>query len=1249
VRNSLFSDYYLEELFPADAEVQETAADLGRLRGELANTVTGALAAAGGMSEAELEDRLIRPVLRSLGHEYLIQTPLRAAATRTPDYLLFASADARRWAEQHREDAARVAYAIAEAKRWDLPLDRRSGAGFDNSNPSWQVDAYLRQSGLDWGILTNGRSWRLYHRETSYQLDSFFEVDLIRAIEDDVELLRFACMFRSAAFPTRTRNTLLLRARAESIEHGARLGRELQGNVYEALRVLAEGLLATARDAGLAPSLPEVRHAAFVYIFRLLFVLYAEARGYLPLSDAAYETSFSLRRLATQVAADEQRLDALSPRATTFWARLGGLFRLISQGSDREPEVAAYDGGLFESGRFGLVDDVAIGDRFLAMAINRLTRADLGPLGERAFVTYRDLGVRELGTIYEGLLEQHLLETTEEYVAVRRGDGVFYAPAGAGDRDVVTRFPAGSLLLQTDRGERRDTGSYYTPEPIVRFMATQAIREVLAARQQDVGPLEAVLAIRVVDPAMGSGHFLVDAVDVLAQALVSALDADAPRDESEIRWARREIVERCIYGVDLNPLAVELTKLSLWLATMQVGKPLSFLDHHIRHGNSVLYYSLRSALERQGDHEAAVPADGLWDGEREAVGTTTARRLVEAMELVGRAPSETIADIGAKREAFDEAYSAMVGVRRFLNLSVAATRDRALAPALGPAYLVLYQGGHGHFPALEAALAAADTQAHLRAYFHWEAEFPEVFQTGRRGFDVVLSNPPYVNAWAMTRIDQEGRRLIASLPQNRDIARRHWDLFVPFVGLGRRLLRPEGVMAFVLPNPANREQYAEPLRAELLSQTDYLSVTDFGAANVFQRVSRQTVIWVNRTRLNGAGDDDHEVAIFQPDSILEAPESPDVLTVVSQAGWRESPGSQIRVDLTREEAALVRYLTQQGVALSTYLHISYGAQISGGAGEEFARTRYLANTTAGMRNPKPFVEGRDLRPFSLRWPGQYLDYQPDQFYGPRNAELFESPKLIVRHLSGEGSSLIALVDGDGHYLDHGSILGIGREAGRVRISDLHAIAAVLNSTVGNFLYLAIHATESLQGTYSHVYPVAIKGARLPSADRVREALRLDEIVNDGAFTGDFGTAPARRANWWSICSALGQRLHEIAQAMFDRAATLVAYSAHVIGTAVGPSTVEDLASSGLSDGEFISRLERAIRGRLDGAAFGVIRDELAAFRLDLAALIAEAQAIELLNDLTVADAFALGPDQREYVREYVASRGSLRGNRLWPR
>ena len=232
MQNTLFSDYYLERLFTEDVAFRNAAQGLDRLRGELLSIFEHIDDWAPDASEAELEDRLVRPALRALGFEYLVQTPLRTRGIQTPDYLLYPSSDDRRRAESDRESAARFANGLAEAKRWDVPLDRRlAGGGFDRANPSFQVDSYLRDSDLEWAVLTNGRLWRLYHRSTSYRLDAFLEINLLDALRGETELQTFAALFSAAAFP-RTDSPLLPRALHESTEFATALGASLQSNVY---------------------------------------------------------------------------------------------------------------------------------------------------------------------------------------------------------------------------------------------------------------------------------------------------------------------------------------------------------------------------------------------------------------------------------------------------------------------------------------------------------------------------------------------------------------------------------------------------------------------------------------------------------------------------------------------------------------------------------------------------------------------------------------------------------------------------------------------------------------------------------------------------------------------------------------------------------------------------------------------------------------------------------------------------------
>jgi TaqI-like C-terminal specificity domain/N-6 DNA Methylase/Eco57I restriction-modification methylase len=1244
MRNTLFSDYYLAELFPSDTAVEAALAQVGPMRAALLGLFEETQEAVEQASEAELEDILIRPVLRLLGFEYLVQTGLRPAR-RVPDYLLFATVGDRRLAEGDRAEAPRHAVGLAEAKRWEASLDRGSrGPAFEDRNPSLQIDEYLRASELEWGILTNGRFWRVYNRASSYRLDSFLEIDLPQAMGSDEELAAFVALFSCESYPGPTSNRLLERARAQSLEHAQSLGTSLQSSVYEALRLLSEGLVRAASRERRQVDLSEVRDAAFVLIFRLLFVLYAEARGYLPVDDRAYALSFSLRELAHEIAGRERLLAELSPASTAYWARLRALFRLIEIGSDVAPLLAPYDGGLFAVGRHPLVDELELGDPWVGQAVNRLTRADL-PRG-RGFVSYRDLGVRELGTVYEALLEQHPFIADTETVVVRQGDALVYRPAAGIRTGVVARYPAGSVLLRTDRGEKRETGTYYTPEPIVRFMVAAAVSRALETRRIDASPVDAVLGMRVLDPAMGSGHFLVEAVDVLARELVAALTGATPGDETEIRWARREVIERCIYGVDVNPLAVELAKLSLWLVTIQSGKPLSFLDHHLRCGNSVVYYPVEAAVEGRRPQAATSATDDLWAGE--SLGETTSRQLVEAMRLIGDRPTETIRDVAAKREAFALAFERQAGVRKYLDLCTAAVFDRTLERAVQPAFLTLYQGGEWRTGAIDAALATASDIAHQRRFFHWQAEFPEVFYGQHAGFEVVLSNPPYVSAWSMQKSDAPMRRAIPRLPQYGGVAVRHWDLFVPFVSAGLDLLAPGGVMAFILPNPANRELYAENLRARVLAEADMVSLVDFGSANVFDAVSRQSVIWVAQKRRvpTPLEDDQHLVQIVDPDGVQAQPAQSVVRSIVPQGAWRIAPHCQIRANLTPQEASLVARLSGGGVPLSRMLHISYGAQISGSGDDAFARTRYLSSVSDGARNPKRFLEGRDLRPYSSRWAGLFLDYEPGEFYGPRSPSLFEPPKIIVRKISGAGHTLIATADFDGYYLDDGAILGVA-ERPDVRPLDLLAIAGYLNSSVANFYYQAVFATDSLQGDFSHVYPIAVKSARVPSLPSVDDLLPVAAIHDGTGWASGFDSQEARAEAWATIAAAFSSRLHELATLLCRTSDEFAEYVRHRTGGVLTAAAAEELAAGGLATDDLVARCSAALGRRLRGDELADVRREIDNVMPRLEELRAEASRVDSLLDLAIEDAFRLGDAERRWMHEYLSAAGTARGNRLW--
>ena len=236
--------------------------------------------------------------------------------------------------------------------------------------------------------------------------------------------------------------------------------------------------------------------------------------------------------------------------------------------------MATFNGGLFDPDHHPFLEEHTVGDAHLQSAVDMLSRV----AGE--FVDYRDLAERHLGTIYEGLLEFHL-EALEE-------------PEGAEGAE-----PGWTVVFENDSGERKATGSYYTPDFIVKYIVEETVGPVLRAAIEeadtDEEKVEAMLALNVLDPAMGSGHFLVEVTEYIARFLVELdVSPENPPDtagseaDAELAYWKRRVVQSCVYGVDMNPLAVDLAKLSLWLSTIAHDRPPSFLDHHLRTGNSLV-------------------------------------------------------------------------------------------------------------------------------------------------------------------------------------------------------------------------------------------------------------------------------------------------------------------------------------------------------------------------------------------------------------------------------------------------------------------------------------------------------------------------------------------------------------------------------------------------------------------------------------------------------------------------------------
>jgi hypothetical protein len=674
-------------------------------------------------NEAQTEQDLIRPLLDTLGFHYDVQTGLPAWAGRSvPDYAIFPTLDARAAALPLRgtSDFWPFSSALEDAKAWSVGLDQ-AGAGGAGRTPAQQIAEYLRDSDRPWGVLTNGQTWRLYTRQQG------------RRATDR--------------------------------------GERLRDRAFRTVEVLCQGF---ARHEGWNDPPSERRRQiyenALVFLYRLLFILSAEARGLVPIDNPTYRDHYSLRRLRQEVR-DRHAARAWAGSSCALYQSLRSLFQLIDGGDDGL-SIPPYNGGLFDEEAHNFLRDSCCPDPELGEAIFQLAFDHHDNVIEP--IDYRDIASRDLGTIYEGLLEFRLATATRPLTVATRERVEVYVPA-SGNQPVVV--DTGELYLQNDRGDRRASGSYYTPDYIVDYMVANSLEPSLAARSEAVANHlvelsqtaeqtddeqerqavelerrlyadtvgEHLLQVRVLDPAMGSGHFLVAAMHAITDSIFTDPNFRSPEDDPDGLLLRRRVAERCLFGVDMNPLAVELARLTIWLETVSPDRPLSFLDHHLKTGNSLLggqLSDLRSLRIGQGGAQLTI-AEQQFDQELPNV-------MSELVAVVAR-DARTREDIEEKEAHAREADALLARYRRVLNLWLAIAGFRqsgdqdfmevAMYGITDPAQQVAAEADARWGPALDFARA--------RSFFHWELEFPDAFfgSDGHRlsdpGYDLVIGNPPY--------------------------------------------------------------------------------------------------------------------------------------------------------------------------------------------------------------------------------------------------------------------------------------------------------------------------------------------------------------------------------------------------------------------------------------------------------------------------------------------------------------------------
>ena len=819
-------------------------------------------------NESQTEDDLIWPILEALGWtESLRQQNLSPKGREdVPDGLLFESAEVKAKANGFPEEWKRYEFgrAVVESKRWARPLDRRSGRRGEETAPSTQMLRYLRRiddvtSGmLRWGILTNGSKWRLYFSGARSVSEQFFELDIATILdlpghndglfaldaEDRRHWLKvFYLIFRREAFVPAGADprTFHEKALEEGKFYEERVAEDLSNKVFgEVFPALVRAIVKAAPEA----NLQEVRESALILLYRLLFILYAEDRDLLPVRDTRYDDYGLRNRVRLDVKERKDKGDVFSETAARYWGAMADLFMAIDQG-DASIGLPPYNGGLFDQERHAILTNIRIPDAVMARVIDALSFENT-PDG-RKYINYRNLSVQQLGSIYERLLE---------YEVTRDGD---------------------EITVQPNIFARKGSGSYYTPDDLVQLILTETLEPLVEGRKRafldkvkELGqgdlpdhrkigqlkrldPATALLDLKICDPAMGSGHFLVSLVDFMADQVITAMaeaELEAPEDwgdyisplgeridtirntilanADERNWTideeqlddrhiiRRMVLKRCIYGVDKNPMAVELAKVALWLHTFTVGAPLSFLDHHLRCGDSLFGSWVNKGIDKAATYGTPLL---LHEPMKRALRAASKMQIVEGLTDAEIAEAHRSADVFAEVEDMTAPLDALLKLIHALDwLGIKDKNQKA-------AIKIFFDGQFGD--PLDIAMGKkepktkreegqrfAETLKQARTliaeenFLNWQVAFPGIWSDWEEeeltgGFHAVIGNPPWDvmefeevpwfsarnQSIALEQTDAKRKTKVDELKEANDPLYRQYQVAAQRVAAGAKLVR----------------------------------------------------------------------------------------------------------------------------------------------------------------------------------------------------------------------------------------------------------------------------------------------------------------------------------------------------------------------------------------------------------------------------------------------------------------------------
>jgi len=922
----------------------------------------------------------------------------------------------------------------------------------------------LRHHNLKWGLLTNGEKWRIYHLDESTPYEIFLEMNLAAILSDSAsqDYQIFHKFMKVEIFTKDEQGQCRLDMfKKESLAKIDYIESELANALKQkeeggkgVLSNLCMGYVEFLKASG-NPNLDDdalrrkIYHGAMLYMFRLLFLFYADARSLLNETNS---------RLLKDVL---QRSKAVSPNDTSasnysIWEDLESIFVDIDQ---------SYNGGLFdphESEFTQFIEESRVNDAYLASAVHYLTSYQERSREEKV-ISYRDMSVRHLGTLYEGLLEHKLFIAKEDTEVRAAKDKIQFIPASQGGRIIAGRYiPAGQVYFGGDRSERKATGSFYTPEYIVDYNVRNTVGEKLSQLRQDflvgqkdlliaVGKAidqkelkalaellednlktfikEKVLKLSVLDLAMGSGHFLVNTSNCIANFITEILNEfeTIGTTETSTTYWRRWVVENCVYGVDVNPLAVELAKLSLWILSMSKEKPLSFLNHNLKTGNSLIGARLDDIGKYPGKGDKKQHSIFSDDQDfKEAVG-----KAISNYVRITSTDSASLDVIADKKAWLDEIDDILKPYKLICDVHTSIYFGNEVSEWKYKELIDKKDIDHSNYT--------------LPSYFHWELEFPGAFLKNC-GFDVVIGNPPWVSYGlrghsALNKLDEEYLRRTFV-----DSAEYKLSLYALFMEAAIRLTKSSGYHSFIVPDSFLLGKYFTQIRKFMLSTSNIkkivLFIEDFWSGASIGRC----VIYIIKREPISSKRSLGSVKVIEAKTLKEFGQGKIYQNEYGQSTFENTYLNRYRLFFSDKARLIVEKMEKCSVPMANVVKFYSG--LIGKDGKESIVIRKLPTDYSPVLYGKLISSGKYLRRYNLQFIGEYILRDKKLYKSGFDEKKYLSPKLF---LNQTGDSFKACYDAEGYFCLNNMHIGYPVSA----IYDLRFINSILCSRLMNYYYHTI--------------------------------------------------------------------------------------------------------------------------------------------------------------------------------------------------